>query len=320
MFHRPWVDKYRPKKIANIIEQDEVRNILKKTLETKNFPHMIFYGPAGCGKTSCAIAFALELYGPQYVNENVIELNASDESGINIVREKITTFARSKVSQGDTNYPSPPYKFIILDEADAMTNDAQSALRKIMESLSHNTRFCFICNYINQIIHPIISRCMKFRFKSISIKALDDKLQIIADNEKMEVSKDVIHSCSLISRGDARKAIMLLQSLNYFPMKTKEYLYDLANEIPDEIINNLLNKKYDEKTLLECVSTIKRNGYSIKNLIEKINMNIIYSNENDEIKSDICMKLTIFMERLLNGGDEEIQLMNVIYLLNYRFN
>jgi len=311
MFQRPWVDKYRPKKIENIIEQNEIRNILKQTLKTKNFPHMIFHGPAGCGKTSCAIAFALELYGSKYVNENVIELNASDESGINIVREKITNFARSKINDNI----NIPYKFIILDEADAMTNDAQSALRKIMETLSHNTRFCFICNYINQIIYPIVSRCMKFRFRSISLEALNEKLKYIAQNENIKVSDEVISSCSSISRGDARKAIMLLQSLNYFPEKTKEFLYDLANEIPEKIIDDIFNKTYDDKKILEIVEFIKRSGFSIKNFIEKINERIIFSNVNDEIKANLCMKTTLFMERLLFGGDEELQLINILYLI-----
>lgn len=313
MFHRPWVDKYRPKKIDDIMEQNEIRDMLKNTLDTKNLPHMIFYGPAGCGKTTCAIALALELYGKN-VNENVIELNASDERGINVVREKITNFAKSKMCHNDD---MPHYKLIILDEADAMTIDAQSALRKIMETYAYNTRFCLICNYINQIIQPIISRCMKFRFKPLNLVSLNKRLKFISKNEHMQVSDDIINLCSTISQGDARKAIMFLQSLNYHKNITKELVYDLANEVSVDLVKNIIFQS--SKNILDVVKNVKRNGYSIKNIMEKLNDYIIHNSYyNDNIKAKLCMKLSVYIQRLMDGGSEELQLINALYLFQMR--
>src|SRR5690606_13947283 len=124
--------------------------------------------PPGSGKTSTILAIAMELFGPKKIKDRVIELNASDERGINVVRNKIVTFAKTAIGQSDPKFTCPPYKIIILDEADAMTIEAQSALRKTMEDNSGITRSCFICNYINQIIEPITSRCVKFRFKPLN--------------------------------------------------------------------------------------------------------------------------------------------------------
>ncbi len=177
---------------------------------------MLFYGPPGTGKTSTVLALAKELYGPELIKSRVLELNASDERGISIVREKVKDFARMQLSnppaQYRSKYPCPPYKIIILDEADSMTQDAQSALRRTMETYSKITRFCLICNYVTRIIDPLASRCSKYRFKSLDQGNAQKRLEEIAENEGVKVEPGAIETLIRCSEGDLRKAITFLQS------------------------------------------------------------------------------------------------------------
>lgn len=226
----PWVEKYRPKKLDDIIQQDKVVNVLKKTIETGDMTHMLFYGPSGTGKTSTILATAMQLFGPDKIGERVIELNASDDRGIGAVRNSIISFSKVAIGSADPKYPSPPFKIVILDEADAMTPEAQAALRKVMETMSKITRFCFVCNYSNQIIEPISSRCMKFRFKPVSNDSIIERLNHISTKENIKIGQKCIDTIANISEGDVRRAIMTLQNL--------KYLLRCHTEItPDDIIS-----------------------------------------------------------------------------------
>ena len=177
---------------------------------------MLFYGPPGTGKTSTILALAKELYGPDMFRTRVLELNASDERGISIVREKVKDFARMQLSNPPPHYkdryPCPPYKIIILDEADSMTQDAQSALRRTMETYSKITRFCLICNYVTRIIDPLASRCSKFRFKMLDQGNAKKRLEDIARTEHVQLEDGAIEKLIQSSEGDLRKAITFLQS------------------------------------------------------------------------------------------------------------
>lgn len=177
---------------------------------------MLFYGPPGTGKTSTVLALAKELYGPEMIKSRVLELNASDERGISIVREKVKNFARMQLTNPPPGqkdkYPCPPFKIIILDEADSMTQDAQSALRRTMETYSKITRFCLICNYVTRIIDPLASRCSKFRFKSLDQENAKNRLQEIATKEGVLLEDGAIDALIKCSEGDLRKAITYLQS------------------------------------------------------------------------------------------------------------
>src|SRR5271167_1053840 len=181
---------------------------------------MLFYGPPGTGKTSTILALAKELYGPELVKSRVLELNASDERGISIVREKVKDFARMQLSNPSAayraQYPCPPYKIIILDEADSMTQDAQSALRRTMETYSKITRFCLICNYVTRIIDPLASRCSKFRFKSLDQDNAKKRLEEIAEMEGVRCEDKALDALIRCSEGDLRKAITFLQSAARF--------------------------------------------------------------------------------------------------------
>lgn len=316
----PWVDKYRPKSLDDIVNQDHVVTVLKDTLKSGNLPHLLLHGPPGLGKTSIILAFARQLFGPKYVDERVIELNASDERGINVVRYKIIKFAKTAIGNHDPNYPSPPYKIIILDEADAMTNEAQSALRIVMEEMSEITRFCFICNYINQIIDPIASRCQKFRFKPINKENMHDKLKLIADNEKLDLTDDVINAVEEVVKGDMRKGIMTLQNLKYiYNYKNKVTIYDvyeMAGCVPIEYIKPVMSMCMDKNTqvknIIKEAIRIKRNGFPVSFIIQQMSKFITNSDQlNDKQKADISIQFGITERRLYEGADEYLQLVNL---------
>ena len=189
---------------------------MMRMLTGLKLPHMLFYGPPGTGKTSTILALAKELYGPEFMKSRVLELNASDERGISIVREKVKDFARMQLTNPapgyKEKYPCPPFKIIILDEADSMTQDAQSALRRTMETYSKITRFCLICNYVTRIIDPLASRCSKFRFKSLDQGNVERRLEEIAENEGVQLEDGAVQALIRCSEGDLRKAITFLQS------------------------------------------------------------------------------------------------------------
>lgn len=331
--HLPWVDKYRPKKLKDVVEQKEIVELLKNTIKMSkeghesggNLPHLLLCGPPGTGKTSTILACAYELFGPKVFDERILELNASDERGINIVRDKITRFAKSAIGTADPEYPCPPFKLIILDEADAMTNEAQSALRKIMEEYSKITRFCFVCNYTNQIIDPIISRCMKFRFKPIKDDNLINRLKLIASKENMELKDEVYNALRTIVKGDARRAIMILQNLQYYykidKNITKDHVYQISGYVPyneaKKYLKNCIKKDTKISDIYEIAHELKCKAYPLTSIMEQIN-NFILKNDkiDDRNKSLIAIELSMTEKRLLDGADEFLQLFNILTYIN----
>ena len=308
----PWIDKYRPTKLDHIIYQDEVKKVLKDTLKSGELPNLLFYGPPGTGKTSTILAFGLELFGPHAINDRIMELNASDERGIDTVRDKIISFAKETLSTPDPNYPSPPFKIIILDEADAITLDAQSALRKIIETSSKITRFCFTCNYIEKIIEPIISRCIKFRFKPISEEALINRLKLISKIEKIKLNDESYKQIVAHSEGDARRAIMTLQNIKYSKCNDINIILgSTPNNILEDIWKNII--KDDIRNILKITQTIKNKCINLNDLINFAHNKILESNLTDKQKSNLIIILTNTDSKLTEGGDE---FLNILYMLS----
>jgi replication factor C subunit 2/4 len=320
----PWIEKYRPHKLDEILFQEESINILFNTSKTGELPHLLIYGPPGTGKTSSILALCNELYGPKRINERVIELNASDERGINVVRHKIINFAKIAIGTTDNKYLCPPYKIIILDEADAMTKEAQSALRKVMEETSNITRFCFICNYINQIIEPINSRCVKIRFKPIEDSFIITRLKIIAKNEKLHISLDAVESIAKISNGDFRKSILMLQNIKYLKDNIKdkiikEDIYKMCKYITYDELLYYINILKDNTTnismtnkLLSVTNEIVNKGYIFISIIHEM-INFIMNNEsiNDKKKAIILFDLSNIEKNINDGANEYINILKI---------
>lgn len=312
----PWTEKYRTSKIEEIYTQDTVKNLLIKVFESDDLPNLLLYGPSGTGKTSTILSIAKQLFGPQVYKSRILELNASDDRGINIVREKIKRFANSSISAGDSNYPSPNFKIVILDEADNITIDAQSALRRIIETTSKITRFCIICNNITRIIDPISSRCARFRYALIRNDDMKQKLKSIIKKENIDICEEVIDEIIKYSNGDLRKAISFLQSTylldNGNQIETLRQLLGILDENDKENLIKILFEK-DVNNEIIFIEYLISKGFSY---IHICNYLIEYISNNEDI--DTCIKSIIILEigknvrMLVEGAEEFIVLMNII--------
>ncbi|XP_062869082.1 replication factor C subunit 4 [Trichomycterus rosablanca] len=313
----PWVEKYRPRCVDEVAFQEEVVAVLKKSLEGSDLPNLLFYGPPGTGKTSTILAAARELYGPELYKHRVLELNASDERGIQVIREKVKTFAQLTVAGTRTDGKScPPFKIIILDEADSMTNAAQAALRRTMEKESRTTRFCLICNYVSRIINPLTSRCSKFRFKPLGDEIQHERLVNICTKENLKYTKEGIEALVKVSEGDLRKAITLLQSAARLTSEkevTESIIIEISGVVPPKVIENLLKTCYKgtfEKVEIAVKDMIDE-GYAATLILNQLHDIIIEEKLNDKQKSVITEKMAVVDKCLVDGADEYLQLLNL---------
>ena len=276
-YNLPWVEKYRPHKLSEIVGQDKIVTSLTKMFNGGSFPHLLFYGGSGSGKTSTIMALAKEIYG-QNVRLMVMKLDASDDRGINSVREDTKGFAEK------SNMFQKGVRLIILDEADSMTFDAQFALRRIIEKYSSSTRFCLICNYDNKIIPAIKSRCAEFKFNPISQEHIITKLKHVADSENLSYDKSAFQVLSNIAKGDLRKAINLMQSASSGKDDMKqlnaELCYNIAGYPKPNEIKKISDMLFDDSKTLEVTSKkfrkyITENGYSISIILKEIIEDIV---------------------------------------------
>jgi replication factor C small subunit len=225
-----WIEKYRPLKLADIVGQDEIIERLSSYVRSRNLPHLLFTGTAGVGKTTAAVALARELFGESW-HMNFRELNASDERGIDVVRNQIKQFARTSPLGGAT------FKILFLDEADALTTDAQAALRRTMESYAQTCRFILSCNYSSKIIDPIQSRCAIYRFRPLGRESIAEEIRRIAAKEGLTIDDEAVSAIFYIAQGDMRKAINAIQGAAIInPVITSRMVYAItATARPDEI-------------------------------------------------------------------------------------
>jgi len=304
-----WAEKYRPKKFDEIINQENTVERVKAFAEAQNIPHMLFAGPPGTGKTTLALVLARELYGENW-KQNVLSLNASDERGIDVIRGQVKEFARS-VAIGNV-----PFKLIILDEADAMTSDAQQALRRMMEMYASITRFILICNYSSKIIEPIQSRCAVFRFKALEDKHVKEFVERIAKGEKLKISEDGINAVVRIAEGDLRRAANILQAASILKEKiTEDVVYEAASLAKPQEVKQMLElalqgKFLDARKILE--EMILKKGLAGQDIISEIHRQIIGLNIGDVEKVQLIEKCGEIDFRISEGANELIQIESLL--------
>ncbi|KAF6198997.1 hypothetical protein GE061_007020 [Apolygus lucorum] len=313
----PWVEKYRPRTVDDVVEQKEIVSVLKQCMAGADLPHLLFYGPPGTGKTSTIIAAARQLFGDMF-RERILELNASDDRGIQIIRDKVKRFAQLTASNvRPDGKPCPPFKIIILDEADSMTHAAQAALRRTIEKETKTTRFCLICNYVSCIIPPLTSRCSKFRFKPLGEGMVRTRLEMICKEEKVQCEPEALKMVVETSGGDLRRAITTFQScarLKAGEPITNQDVLEVTGIVPDEFINEIIEscKSNNYKEIENCVEKVMLEAYSASQILEQLHDQVVRSDvTNDMAKSLVAEKMAICNHRLQEGSSEFVQLIDL---------
>lgn len=300
-----WVEKYRPKKLSDVIGQKAIVERLEAYVRTRSMPHMLFAGPAGCGKTTCAIALAKELYGDAW-RDNLIELNASDERGIDIVRGKIKDFARAATIGRDD------FKIIFLDEADSLTSDAQAALRRTMERYTQTCRFILSCNYSSKIIEPIQSRCAVFRFRPLSEADVMLYLKRISDSERLDVTEDGYAAVGALASGDLRKATNILQVAASLGRRIdQDAVFESTETVHPSEIRDLLTIALKggfmaARTKLD--ELIIKHGLSGEDIIHSIHKAVLDLPVSEESKVRLIDLVGEAEFRIVSGSSDRLQL------------
>uniref|UniRef100_A0A1A7YKT6 Activator 1 subunit 5 n=1 Tax=Iconisemion striatum TaxID=60296 RepID=A0A1A7YKT6_9TELE len=306
----PWVEKYRPQTLDDLISHKDILSTIQKFISEDKLPHLLFYGPPGTGKTSTILACARQLYKDKEFNSMVLELNASDDRGIDVVRGPILSFASTRTifKKG--------FKLVILDEADAMTQDAQNALRRVIEKFTENTRFCLICNYLSKIIPALQSRCTRFRFGPLSPDQMVPRLEHVIQQENIDVTPDGMKAVVTLSSGDMRRSLNILQSTSMaYGKVTEDTVYtctgqplrsDIAN-ILDWCLNKDFNTAYNQILQLK---TLK--GLALHDILTEVHLLIHRVDFPPATRITLLTKLADIEHRLASGTNEKIQLSSMV--------
>lgn len=299
-----WIEKYRPKKFSDIRGQEHIVERIKAMVDEKNITNLLLSGPPGTGKTTLIMVVAIALYGGDY-RKNILSLNASDQRGIDVIRGEIKDFAKT-ISLNNV------HKLIILDEADALTKDAQNALRRTMEAYSNTTRFCLIANYPSKIIDPIKSRCAAFYFKPLGKDCIASIINEIAEKEGLGIDDESIELLYKISEGDARKVQNIMQSCasisNVINKNTINQIVNIATpKDVREILNLAINKNFIKSRAL-LLETMLKQGLSGIDIIKELQSEIMNLEISDEKKAAMIEKCGEVEFRIVEGSDEYLQL------------
>ena len=300
-----WVEKYRPKKLSDIVGQDEVVSRLQNFVDKKSLPHLLFAGPPGSGKTTAALCIARELFGGEW-RHDILELNASDERGIDTIRTKVKDYARTRPIS------DVPYKIVYLDESDALTSDAQNALRRTMEMYTNTARFILACNYSSRIIEPIQSRCSIFRFRRLVDKDMATMLKRIARAEKLTLEEDAVKAIIYMSEGDMRRAINVLQAAATVKRKVDmKSVYDVSASARSEDVREMLEAALAgkfEDARSKLISMLIDQGLSGEDILQQVHREILGLEIPEPTKVKLMDKVGEVDFRLTEGANERIQL------------
>ena len=329
----PFIEKYRPSTISEIISHEAMLSTISNFISKKSIPHFLFYGPPGTGKTTCALALARQLYGESYKNM-ILELNASDDRGIQIVRNKIKDFCSSLISfnnmsNNNTNNNLNMFKLVILDEADMITSDAQNSLRRIMEKFTKNSRFCLICNQVNKINMAIQSRCMRFRFAPLKKEQCIMRLKNICMKENINYTNDnTLIKIFEIAKGDMRKILNLLEATFMASSNSiidENSVYSCAGLPTPKQFKEFCHccKGNDFGNIFHKLNDIRiQNGFAMVDLIEQLTHFIRLNeriSENEKVEIFLLLGKMDFLCNI--GGDEKIILSNFISIIRkYKLN
>jgi len=300
-----WIEKYRPKTFSEMKGQEKIVARIKAFVESKELPHLLFSGPAGVGKTTLSLIIARELFGDDW-QHNFLELNASDERGIDVIRNKVKDFARTR------SIMDVPFKVIYLDECDSLTTEAQQALRRTMENYSNTCRFILSCNYSSKIIDPIQSRCTVFRFKPLELEDIKEIISGIAEKEGLNIDENVMNTIYELSGGDARKAENILQSCSIISKNiTEDLVYEIVSAARPKEIMKVLELSMDGQFIRArdlLLDTMLRHGLSGIDIIKQIQKEALSLDIDELKKAKIIEKCGEIEFRMVEGSDEFVQL------------
>lgn len=298
-----WTEKYRPKSLSEVIGQHHIIPHLRTFVENRSLPHCLFAGPAGCGKTTTALCIANEMFRDQW-KSNFLELNASDERGIDTIRVKVKDFARTLPISG-------LFKIVYLDEADALTKDAQHALRRTMEMYSNICRFILACNYSGKIIPPIQSRTAVFRFSSLSQDDVSGYLRRIAKSENLKTDEDVFPLIHDLSEGDMRKAINILQVASTNKSIDKDVIYSVTSKMETALVRGMLELALAGKfreARASLLSLLYDKGLAGEDIIKDIHKQVMNIDIDEKSRLAMIEKVGEYEFRLTEGSNPQIQI------------